>query len=33
MVDTTRYHPDQVDEVLLSKMLLGGISRVYDRDV
>lgn len=33
MVDTTRYHPDQVDEALLSKMLLGGISRVYDRDV
>ncbi|KAF9489999.1 hypothetical protein BDN71DRAFT_1423227 [Pleurotus eryngii] len=33
MVDTTRYHPEQIDETLLSKILLGGVSRVYDRDV
>ncbi|KAF7441303.1 hypothetical protein PC9H_001652 [Pleurotus ostreatus] len=33
MVDTTRYHPEQLDDALLSKILLGGISRVYDRDV
>ncbi|KAF4604369.1 hypothetical protein EYR38_004791 [Pleurotus pulmonarius] len=33
MVDTTRYHPEHIDEALLSKMLLGGISRVYDHDL